>query len=422
MNRSALSLHTVSLRLSNIALLVAAFFMPFSEACKVTFVIFLAAFAFTRVLHIPVLTFLRPSRTTAPLYLAIAFYLWIVITMLWTQNTDEGIHVLLKRLALFIAPLLALFRIPNERYNVDKVLLAFFLGVLCLSIIRPLASIPENLDQPLESLRWQYANIYRGDIPNRLGMHMIHPTVMGVLQCFAIATLAYLKHPLFIKGDKKRRNFYYSFFAFVYILFLTLIYFSMARMALIIFFAVSAIVVIVFLWNRHHRKAMFLAFGVIALGGSWALLSSPRMEHLELSSEKLQQFDPRYEQWRCGLIAISENNTLLGVGVGDGTDTFNEVHARPTFQQYFYDVESAHCLWIDGTIEFGIIGCLLLVAIFITNCFFYRLRVQHVFVISFSVIWLLFTLTEPFLSRFIPIYVFTFFLLVSFWMKTQNNE
>ena len=418
MNNVLRSMRSCSLTLSTLSLFVAAFFMPFSEACKVTFIIFVAAFALTRLVHLPRLTWRKPSRATLPLYLIIAFFLWVTITMFWTGNTDEGFHVLSKRLTILVVPLLALLRVPGERYDYNKVLFTLFLGVLVMSVLRFFISIPTNLDQDFEQLRLQWVWTYRGDFPNRWNMQLIHPTIMGVLQCYAIAALAYLKRPLFIKG-KKSTALYYIFFAAVYALFLFLIYASLARMALIIFFAVSAIVVIVYLWNRHHRKIMFAAIALITIAGAAVLLNNPRMENFEW--KKMQEFDPRYEQWRCGFMAISENNPIIGVGVGDGTYTFNAVHARPTFAKYFFDVESAHCIWIDGTLEFGIIGCLLLLAFFITNCLHFKRREQQIFMLTFTAIWILYTLTEPFLSRFAPIYIFCLTLLISFWMKEDSD-
>ncbi len=398
---------------------VAAFGCAFYELNKLTFLFFAVCFFVERIVNAKQLKISLPSRDNVPLYACVLFYLWLVITLLWTENVEVGKTELVKRCMFLFIPLLALLKIPKGQYNYKGALVALVIGVVVSNVLRLIETFPSSDITNAEQFRQIWSLQYRGDIPLASGIGITHPSVLGMLECFSIIIFAYLKRDFLVRVKRYPRAIYYVCFALVYFFFFFSIRLSDARMAMIIYMVVTCIVVAVFLWNRNYRKLLFVTILLISTAGAYLLLTSPRMENMEFTQEGLRHVDPRYEQWRCGLMAISENNLWTGVGIGDGTDVFNEVHSRETFKELYFDVDSAHCQWIDGTLEYGLVGSLLLLVVFLSNCFALRSRRGFVFVLSGTIMWMLFVLTEPFLSRFTPIYIFVFFLLICYWMKQE---
>ena len=94
----------------------------------------------------------------------------------------------------------------------------------------------------------------------------------------------------------------------------------------------------------------------VLIGGGIVFKNHPRMQDFSFKKEELQRFDPRYEQWRCAYhcIKADSHNMLIGEGIGDYTDVFNDMHNSPEFKEYYYNVDNAHNIWLDGQMEYGV--------------------------------------------------------------------
>ena len=146
------------------------------------------------------------------------------------------------------------------------------------------------------------------------------------------------------------------------------------------------------------------------------------MQDFEFTKEKLERFDPRYTQWECASSCISSDsyNMFLGEGIGDYTDTFsNKYKSMFPYNDKMYS--SAHNIWIDGQLEWGLIGNIMLLCIFIFNLLFMKSGRAKFTLYSITIIWLAFTFTEPMFSRSMPINLFCFFIVFSHWIKKEEE-
>jgi len=179
-----------------------------------------------------------------------------------------------------------------------------------------------------------------------------------------------------------------------------------------------------FLWRNNYKLVSIAFVPIILIGGFIIFKNHPRMQNdFSFRKEELQKFDPRYEQWRCAYhcIKADSHNMLIGEGIGDYTDVFNDMHNSPEFKEYYYNVDNAHNIWLDGQMEYGLVGNILLLCIFISNILFIKSKQAKFTLYTITIIWLAFSFTEPLLIRSTPINLFCLFLIFSYQIKKEET-
>lgn len=192
-------------------------------------------------------------------------------------------------------------------------------------------------------------------------------------------------------------------------------------MALIIYILLTISIIFHFFWNKNY-KIMAITFTIIELViGFSGIKYIPRMQGFKIDRQDIQNFDPRYEQWRCAKMCIMENNKIIGVGIGDHTDVFDKIHSRQTFKKFYFEVHSAHNQWLDELLELGVIGCLLFISIFLGSLYGLTEKNGKELIINSTIMWNLYILIETLFFRTASIYLFILYIIAAYYIKQEKK-
>ena len=186
------------------------------------------------------------------------------------------------------------------------------------------------------------------------------------------------------------------------------IYYSQGRMSLIIILIIGSSIALSFLLEKGLKKLIFLFVSIFVIASVVVLENHPRMQNFELKEEKLQQFDPRYELWRNTIQCIEKSNLILGVGVGDCEDIFDENHQKPEFQEHFYQATNAHNEFLKTQLELGLVGVLLLAGVLLSILIYNKNSKEKWFMINMVLVWFLFMQIETIAITSTTTYMFAF--------------
>ncbi len=396
----------ITTNLTYITAILAAFTLAFPrEHLNFLYVAWLIAWGI-EILFRGKYSFEKPNKNNIQLYLLWIYFGWMLISILWTDNLLRTEDLLLRRIIFFIVPLLTFFGMKKD-FQYKKILLAFVLGTFASIITALIYSYIKTVQGTDYFIRFfDHYQVYK------------HHTYFGLCKIFSIIIILYLKSD--ITKRLPHVSFYYIGLATTYLFFGALIYLSEARMPLIILVVVTATSSIYFLWGKSLKIIMSINVFAIAIVGTIIVMNHPRMQDFEFSKEKLQEFDPRYDLWRNGYQCIKESNLVFGVGIGDYTDVFSKNHAKPEFQEHFFPAESCHNHFMDVQLELGIIGSIIFLYL-LYSCFLgIKDKNKLFFVFNLMLIWVLFFMIENLALKNTTIYMFSFSLLVIYWMKKNQ--
>ncbi len=407
-------IQTYSQKFTLFCAFAACFCFAHSNLMTITMVTWLSAWFIEIILHWNNVKFDTPDKNNIPLYLTLALFLWMVISLLWTENFHEAMRLFEMRIPLLIFPLFALFGMREEK-KFRKLLLAFAVGTIIYSIIVPIqayCTIGEQIKADPE-----HANDYFVTQFNDIK----HRTQLGLLQLVSLYILHYLK-PQIVKIFNDRTLPYHLLLCTCFGIVMLVLYISEGRAMLGTSILLMLLLTLKFLWRNNYKLVSIAFVPIILIGGFIIFKNHPRMQNdFSFRKEELQKFDPRYEQWRCAYhcIKADSHNMLIGEGIGDNTDVFDAMHDSPEFKEYYYEVHSAHNIWLDGQMEWGLVGNILLLCIYISNIVFFKTR-QTNFTLYITIIWLVFSFFEPMFTRATPINLFCLFIIFSYWIKKEE--
>ena len=84
--------------------------------------------------------------------------------------------------------------------------------------------------------------------------------------------------------------------------------------------------------------------------------------------------------------------------------------------------DSAHNEWIDGLLEYGLIGILLLLSFFVSLFLGVKKDNEKLLVANLGIIWLLFIMIEPLYLRSIPVIIFSISIIIIYLAKIKSLE
>lgn len=402
---------TWTANISFLAVNLAAFAMAFPRKwMNIFFVAFMISWG-VEILLRGKYSFEKPNKKNIHLYLLWTYFAWMLISFLWSSNIPRAEEQIIKRIAFFAIPLLAFFGMGKD-IHYKKVLLSFVIGTFSSVIVG--LSISLYLFKTNNNTTLYEYFIYYQDY--------VHHTYFGLCKIFSLIILIYLKPEIIRK--LRNTSIYYVVIGILSVIYCSLIYLSEARMPLIIFVVILISNITYLFWKRKYYKTMILGTLFLLIIGGIIIKSQPRMRNFEFSREKLQQFDPRYDLWRNGYQCVKNNNKVIGVGIGDYTDIFEENHKKPDFKEHFFNADSCHNHYIDLQLELGMIGLVIFLGL-MSLCFVGAKESRNkLFIYNFLLVWSLFFMIENLSLRTYPIYMFCFSLLFIYWIKKyeQNKE
>lgn len=394
----------------------ACFCFAHSNLMTITMVTWLIAWFIEITLNWNKVKFDTPNKNNIPLYLTLALFLWMIISLIWTENFQRAMRLFEMRIPLLLFPLFALCGMKEEK-NFRKLLLAFAAGTIIYSIIVPIqtyCAVGEQMKAEPES-----ASIYF----TREFNDIKHRTQLGLLQLISLCIIHYLK-PQIVKMFNGKTLLYHLLLCICFSIVAFVLYISEGRSMLGMYLLLVLVLTFNFLWRNKLRIIAIAFVPAVLIGGGIVFKNHPRMQDFSFKKEELQRFDPRYEQWRCAYhcIKADSHNMLIGEGIGDYTDVFNEMHESPEFKEHYYEIYSTHNQWLDGQMEYGLIGGLILLGIFITNVLFIKDHETSLFVYLFTFLLIAYSFVEQMFGRSMPINTLCFFLLFTYWAKIYQPD
>ena len=419
-----MNIQSITSKLTLFCAFLSCLFFSYGKLMNLFMVIWMSAWAIEIIANRSYLKFQKPDRYNLPLYLTIALFVWMFLSVLWSDNADRALTLIGRRIPLLIFPLLALFGM-RQQSKFKILLLAFACGTVIYSVIvfiqaHLLAnSQVEQIVSNCPNCSYDFQELFVANYNT-----IKHRTQFGLCQMLSLTSLFYLRHDIasYFGGRKYVFNiiFFILFAVICYIMFR-----SETRMMLFVAFFLLISFTFILLWENNMKIVAVAVFPVLLFASLIGIKHHPRMQNIKLDKQSIQQFDPRYGQWVCALTCIKSNafNPLIGEGIGDYTDVFTEEYNKPDYKKYAFlqEIESAHNVFLDQMMELGVIGVLLILSVFITVPLFIRRQETFVFILQTAFIILCYCLIEAALTRATPINAFALFLVFTYWAKTISG-
>jgi len=296
----------------------------------------------------------------------VCFFVWMVASLMWSENIKHGISVIGMRLPLLISPLVFGFVVLNRELKIR--LLIWFSKVTTLAAILCILFAFREF-----KLSGDSAVLYNDSLSKFIGKQSIYAANL-----VNISIIIYLWLLIF---NSERLGKISSVYLSLSILFLFQILLA-SRVALIIL-----IIVVFFLFLFNLRKPLFFKRGlafvgvilVIAVGvvylfpktlnrfielkySSYDFKMEGKESHynMEVDDRQWNGANTRLALWKIGL-EESKDNLVFGVGVGDKNDKLFNAYKNRGFSFALKTQKNLHNNYIDVLFSTGLIGLLLFI-------------------------------------------------------------
>ena len=302
------------------------------------------------------------------LQLLIAFFIFNLLSILWSHNLKDGISWLGIRIALFVLPV-ALGTIIIRPAAKERIIY-FFAGATTLAAVGCfLRGIYRAMSYHDQSL------LYNDNLTDIIHLQSIYFAMLVNLAIFSYAWLWIKRSPQLNKSA-----------AIVVILFLLVLHFLLAsRVAIIILYSSIFIFACAYLIRRKKiLEGATLLTGLLI--GSFLLikffpktinrfkeLSFTQFKYsnngaeshfnMAVTADQWNGANLRLAVWQCGLTVIRQN-ILFGVGLGDKTDALQQQYAVKGFSFGIRTHRNMHSNYLDVWLSMGITGLILFVMAF----------------------------------------------------------
>ena len=292
-------------------------------------------------------------QSSLPIQLLILFYVLHIVGLLYTQNIDNGLFVLEKKVTLLVLPIIlfpALQQLPTQ----DKSDLLLRLGLI--TIASSLAFVAIAL---LKAFLYNYGLAFHRDY---------FPSIPYVFYAMYFSTGSLLLlNSIYERCPYSRRKIFVMFLLTAYSLgFLVLLSSKTGIIAYI--FGLTY-----FLWLRlPSRRLFYLSFVAILLSLTLSLIVYPttlnRFVELKknlavITSDKLSEHENftglnlRLFFWRISLTQLLEDKTIVtGVGTGDAQDYLDRAYEKHDLDNFGYMHFDPHNEWVMMLLQLGILG------------------------------------------------------------------
>lgn len=334
------------------------------------------------------------SSTLRGNILFVAFYIWIIVSSLFTSTSNQVFDNLLDYSYFLLMPFV--FE-GLSKSNLNLILNYFERGLLvyCLLLLIFAGSNYFKIDPDYSFVKFLELNVEL----------FWHTSYLSAL--ILILFVGKLKER--IKNNYKLLLFYATALVFMYLI--------NARIP----FLVGIILIAINIYRSSKRRSIkmgLLIFTVlVALAGiTFFLLKEP----LKNSKEKnvvgdINNLDARLSIWKSSIYEI-KSNFIFGVGGGNTVDTISESindNVNTKFRNF-----NSHNQFLEIFLGYGIIGFILLILIF------YKLyKTRIIFAQSLMFCWLLLFFVESYFQRQAGIIFFTFWycFFINFDLVSDEN-
>ncbi len=354
-------------------------------------------------------------------YVFIFFYILHIVGLFFSDNRNEGLFELEKKLSLFIFPLI----FSNIPVLSPKQIKNIFLGFVISCFTASVICLCYALFQYVAYNDNQYFSYH--PLVQIIGMHAIY---MAMYICLCIFIIVYYYGNIVFEetGLLKKLIFFFSIIYFVVFLFLL-----SARAEIVAFFIIAFAGIFIYAFKRRKVIQAFGLAGILLLFFAILIYFNPQNKERfkEAINYKSQysidkQWGGRAERllmWDCSMDLVKDN-LLTGVGTGDAQGELNTCYKTKNYGAllYYPDTQyNSHNQYLQTTIDIGILGLAVLLI-----CFFMvakgAIDVKNYLGLSFIILFAICSFTESMLESNKGIVFYSFFSSLFLFHQYKESQ
>jgi len=285
------------------------------------------------------------------------FYLFLVLSLLWSDNLIQGFEHLRKYYLLLLIPIIYT---SLDRQRIPQIFSAFLSAMIISEVLSYLIFF--------DLMPFKYKESWSSIDPSPF----MHHTPYSVFLIFSIFLML-------IRLLKERKNTLQTYFYTFFIITMTINLFINAGRTGQFSLLIALIVFLSIYWRFSVLKTLISTSLIASFIFSIAYVASPNFHHRTNETYQtfhylLTQGKPlsdstglRLMMWQTAGIVISEH-PLIGVGVGDERDAYHEVldTKLPELKDQISGFSDFHNTYIQIAVYSGVTGLALFGAIFFT--------------------------------------------------------
>jgi len=360
-------------------------------------------------------TFISNLLSNKTLILLFLYYIMVAVSLLWTENLQDGYFDLEVKLSFIVFPV-CMMMIPFRlsRKDIQQILTAFIIGVFLAVFICLVYATIRYINEPV---------FYYTFISSSLSA-LHHPTYFAMFINLAIIILL-------VSHQQNNNHSFVTFFSILILLFFN--WLLMSRSGL-----VTSVLIVFLYWvslilQRKFKGAavlfaVFLIAAVFSL--KYASYTMSRMStlfpilndllNIQPENHSAEPQDARFVTWKAALQSI-QNNPWTGTGAGDTHQDLNEYYNTHNQTEALEKQLNAHNQFLQTWMSVGIAGFLILSGMIILG-FITMIRRRNIIATGFLLIILLTMITESILETQSGIVFFCFFYCLFMMQESQEEK
>lgn len=386
---------------SLILLLAGSLFLPFAEFLKSVLAAFLFLYiVFNQSVRIP----LRLKSIPAWLWCMLAFFAWLLFSVLISDNQSDGWRFIEKRIPLILLPCsLGLVKLTYPQRNSLLVSIAWL--VTLFGFYALIRSFIQYIDTGLSGY------LYNDSISIHIGQQSIYTSMFVNASIYIFAWQLLRGYVI-----RSQKPLYITALIFLFILSYLL---ASRNMLMLLYGSIIFIALLHTIRKRLYKQgALFL----VALAGCFLITyhffpktlnrfkeltvtkfdysSGAAESHYDgtFSADQWNGANFRLAAWSCGWQLFKEH-PLLGTGIGDKRDELNRLYRERNFHFAIETRKNVHNNYLDILYSTGIIGLLLFLLAWVIHPIFQLIRQQDSLALLIHLTLLFAMITEVYFDR-----------------------
>lgn len=337
-----------------------------------------------------------------------------VVSLFYSSNFQFGIKTIETQISLFVLPILIFFD-RDFYYSEHKRIKTLFVYAAFASIIA-LVGIFINNGKLAEILNFnreydiysvlRYHKISAGQHPSYISLGYLLAIIITWQSLKATTKMAYLILKV---------AFILFTFAFIFILNARAVF--IAAFFVVVYFAIKYM-------TEHRLIYKIIIIAVLAIGFVF-LVKNTRFKNVfqNLSNaSNIEQVDLRFSLWHNAAIAWKDK-PIFGYGIGDSKEAIAKVHKQRNITEAVDYNLNAHNQFLETLIQTGIVGFILLCALFAV-AMYQSIKKKQELIFLFLMITIVCFIFESMLQRLTGVVFFAFWysFLTIIYIPDQSAE
>lgn len=347
----------------------------------------------------------------------VIFYLWQLVSLLYSSDTGLGLSNLFGRLSLLLFPILLVLPGTFIKQKIEKLLKVFALGMVLYMIFCFGLALYRSVE--LSNGQWIF-----NPHPQEFWLNYFyaeeltfkhHPSYVSMYVLLA-ALICFESYSLY---NHKNRERFLWFVAGVFLIICQ--YFISSRAGIVITLVIGFAYFVHKAVKAGKKKYILPGILVSVVVLTPLILKNQRVDYfigrvLNSPANYERKEDPRFTIWKLTL-GISFDNVLTGVGIGDARNELEKEFIQRGENQLAQNRLNTHNQFLEVMLETGLIGLLIFLSLFYRMIQIARSEGNNLY-LYFIVMSFMFFMFESMLYRLAGV---TFFSLFSFLLLNKGK-